>query len=517
MNTAHMEIINTKYTEPEYVVNGRSVELTVYPRVHMFTFDLSLISGVLKHGSMGYSLKNMPVIIKVSTNNQEKRDSIVVSGGKMSLDNLDFKVDFDKLRRYIDSHDRYSVEIKVSEYAREHTGLGLSTQILGGIYLCSAKLSGVSLKISDLFNLGIGHYSALGLNLLFNPGLIMEMGVKPVDGSEGLIVNPGFSKQHETVANTVIKISKFPFYTVVAVPNGTESISGEYEVDFWNKSLPDRDEDSYRIVYNVFESIIPGIIERDFSSFIKALNENIKLGSKPLEENVQSGRTKEVLEDFREVFGFAAISSLGPSLYAFSENDPIDKLRDIDAKDYTIFVYDQDGNVKRKINDGESLLIASFACLGKSTFAKNNPDIALDIESIHYARVYEDKHPNDEMAKGDSNWSPHHNYPANYVQKVMDNVGKYKVIFLTGGKDILSELDKLGIKYSILYPGQNRKDKILYDAKKRGNSNEFVQLLDDLLSTDDHRRSFESLNYEKFEIIDDDRYMDEYLKENYYL
>ena len=121
------------------------------------------------------------------------------------------------------------------------------------------------------------------------------------------------------------------------------------------------------------------------------------------------------------------------------------------------------------------------------------------------------------MAKGDKNWRQNPDYPANYVQEVLDNIGKYKVIFLTGGKDILSELDKLGVRYSILYPGRKRKDKVLHDAKERGNSDTFVQLLEDLLSTDDHRRSFESLHYERFGIIDDDRYMDEYLKENYYL
>jgi len=304
---------------------------------------------------------------------------------------------------------------------------------------------------------------------------------------------------------------------IVAIPNNAKSISGEYEIDFWDNSLPDKDEDSYRVVYNVFERIIPSIVERSFADFISALNENIKLGSKPLEESVQSDRTKEVLASFRQAFGFSAISSLGPSLYTFSEGDPGDKLHDINADGYTIFIYDQDGNVKRKIGASESVLIASFACLGKSMFAKKNPDIALDVESLHYARIYDNKHPDDEVAKGDKNWKADPDYPANYVKEVVNNIGKYKVIFLTGGKDILSELDKLDIKYTILYPGSKRKAKVLADAKKRGNDDAFVQFLDNLLSTEDHRKSFGSLNYERFEVIDDDRYMSEYLEGNYYL
>lgn len=481
----------------------------------MFTFDLSLISGILKHGSLGYSLLNMP--IRVQVKKSETRQDSVKLIGNVNLKELDFKIDFDALREYAGVKDHYDVVVNIDRSIREHTGLGLSTQILGGVYLCSAKASGVELKINDLFKMGIGHFSALGLNLIFNPGMILEMGCRVTDEAEGVLVNPTLSQEYETVSNTVIRIKDFPFYTVVAIPKTSTSISGTYEVDFWTASLPDKNEDSYRIVYNVLESIIPGIVERDFESFTKALNENITLGSKPLEEKVQSERTKEVLENLRGAFEFAAVSSLGPTLYAFSETDPEDTLSELDIQDYTVLVYDQAGNVKKKINDGESLLIASFACIGKTTFAKRNPKLAIDIESIHYARTYEDQHPNDEIAKGQQNWTNNPLYPMNYVQDVVDSMGKYKVIFLTGGRDILSELDKKGISYSILYPGPNRKEKVLADARTRGNDDGFVQLLDDLLSTDTHRQSFEPLNYERFEIIDDDRYMDDYLRENYYV
>lgn len=515
MTKSAIEIINTKSQDPDYIVTDNSVMLNVYPRLHMFTFDLSLISGILKHGSLGYSLLNMPIRIEVRKSNDLK-DSIHVTGS-VNVKDLDFKIDFNALRKYIQRDDTYEVNIHVNRSIREHTGLGLSTQILGGVYLCSAKASGVSLKINDLFKMGIGHFSALGLNLIFNPGMIFEMGCRITDKQEGVIVNPTLSQEYETVANTVYKINNFPFYTIVAIPNTSTSISGKYEIDFWTASLPDKDEDSYRIVYNVLETIIPGIVENNFNTFTTALNENILLGSKPLEEKVQSDRTKEVLADLREQFAFAAVSSLGPALYAFSDTDPGEALSRLDIQDYTFYVYDQDGRVKKKINTGESLLVASFACMGKTTFARENPSLALDIESIHYSRIYKDKHPDDEVAKGQVDWGDNPDYPMNYVQDVMDNLGKYKVIFLTGGKDILSELDKNNVAYSILYPGPNRKSKVLADARSRGNDEDFVALLDSLLSTDDHRLGFAPLNHEKFEIIDDDRYMDEYLKENYYV
>jgi len=513
--TPSMEIIHTRNMNPDYTVTDNGVRLKVYPRIHMFTFDLSLISGILKHGSFGYSLKNMP--IEVAVRKSSTGNDTIKTVGNVNITELDFKIDFDQLRAYIQSNDRYEVTVSIDQSIREHTGLGLSTQILGGVYLCSAKVSGVELKISDLFKMGIGHYSALGLNLLFNPGMIFEMGCKISDETEGVIVNPSLSKEYETVANTVIKINYFPFYTTIAIPKRSSSISGTYEVDFWTASLPDKNEDSYRIVYNVLETIIPGIVESNFDGFIGAIKENITLGSKPLEEKVQTTRTKDVLKKLRQAFAFAAVSSLGPALYAFSEHDPVGEMKELNIQDYTFYVYGPDGSVKKMINKDETLLIASFACMGKTTFANKHPELALDIESIHYARTYHNKHPNDEVAKGDKNWVENPSYPMNYVQDVIDNVGKYKVIFLTGGKDILTELDKLKVKYSILYPGRERKNQVLLDAKKRGNDDEFVTLLDDLLSTDAHRLEFSELHYEKFEMINDQRYMDEYLKDNYYV
>lgn len=509
-----IEIINTSKNTPNFICHDDGVSLLVYPRVHMFTFDLSLISGVLKHGSFGCSLKNMPISISVKKNNFSK-DSVRTVGG-VDIKKLDFEIDFEKLRKYIGSSDKYSIILKINCNIQPHTGLGLSTQILGGIYLCCARISNVNLTINDLFMLGIGHYSALGLNLLFNPGMIFEMGISPTDEKNGLVITPSISEKHEAPANTVYKINQFPFYTTVAIPKSANSISGNYEIDFWNNSLPDKDEDSYKIIYNVFEKIIPAIVEKKFEVFSAALSENIKLGSKPIEESIQTVRTKKVLQKMREQFDFSAVSSLGPTLYAFSKNDPEEKFRLLDVDDYDFYVYTPNGKVKKKIGKDETILIASFACLGKTTFAKSYPELGLDIESIHYARKYNNKHPDDEIAKGDNDWTPNAEYPINYVRAVVDNLGKYKFIFLTGGKEILYELDKLNIKYSILYPGKNRKKQILVDAKKRGNDENFVMFLEELLSSEDHKNSFKDLNYERYEIIDDGKYIEEYLKENYY-
>jgi predicted sugar kinase len=239
---AVIEIMNTRDQTASYVNSGDNVKLVVYPRIHMFPVDVSLISGIVKNGSLGYSLMNMPIEISVKINHTSK-DSIHVEGD-VDIKKLDFKIDFDKLRLYIRSSDHYNVIISVSASVREHTGLGMSTQILGGVYLCCARISNRDLKINDLYNIGLGHHSALGLNLLFNPGMIFEMGTTISKKGEGFIVNPKLSQEYESIANTVYKVNQFPFYSIIAIPKQASSVSDKYGDSFFNDTLPNKKVDS---------------------------------------------------------------------------------------------------------------------------------------------------------------------------------------------------------------------------------------------------------------------------------
>lgn len=511
-----VEVINTQHQSLRYVTLGDSVKTIVYPRIHMFPIDLSLISGIIKNGGFGYSLKNMPIEISVKKSNSPQ-DTVHIEGG-VDVENLDYTIDFDRLRSYINSKDHYSVRITAGRFLREHTGLGTSTQIIGGVYACSAKLSGTDLKIRDLYNLGLGHNSALGLNLLFNPGMIFEVGTKITEDSDGIIAKPDLSQKKETIANSVYKVNAFPFHVIIAVPKQASSVTNEFGDAFFDEvTLPVKKNDSYRIVYNIFERIIPSIVELDYRGFLSAMQENISLGTKAAEEEYESEVTKGVLKQIRAVFGFAAVSSLGPALYSFSEYDPVEEMSKLDSPDYDFLVYSPSGKVKKLVGKGETILIAGFAAMGKTTFARRNPDIALDVESIHYEREYKAKDPDDEIAKNDKNWTLNQKYPGNYIREVLGGIGKYKVIFLTLAQPVLGELDKLNMQYSILYPGPNRKQQILLDSSKRGNDKDFVNFLDGLLSTPNHRQEFEEFQHERFEVIDDDTYMEKYLKENYYL
>lgn len=290
--------------------NG-SYSMTVYPRVHMFSLDLSDFSGHVRHGSMGLSLKQMPITITATAT-----DSDCACPFLGALD-LDSQANLDELRKYIDKTDHYSIDLKGVSSNMCHVGLGMSTQILGAMLICCAKVSGVDLKIRDLYNLGVGHTSTLGLSLLFNPGFILEMGL--FNGCSS-----------DKPSGVVYDIHNEQFYSIAVIRHGAKSLSGAIEDSFWDKLLPDNPMSSKSIAYSVLEDVLPGIIGDDFPLLCRGINDITNRGTKPAEENIQSSDTKSLLAKIRSLTPIAAVSSMGPTIYAFMHDDPratIEELR----------------------------------------------------------------------------------------------------------------------------------------------------------------------------------------------
>lgn len=172
--------------------------------------------------------------------------------------------------------------------------------------------------------------------------------------------------------------------------------------------------------------------------------------------------------------------------------------------------------MKIVIRNDESVLIASFACLGKTTFAKNHPDVAIDIESIFYIYDQEVAREDEETAKSSDLSTSNVHFPDNYVADVVKSIGKYRFIFLTLSTEILSELDKLGLEYTILYPTKERRPQIVEDSRGRGNREDFVAMIADMLSDDTHHDRFKrTLSYKAFEYLGEGKYIEDYLQERY--
>ncbi len=301
--------------------DGNNVTLNVFPRLHMFNLDLSLISGVMKHGSMGFSLKDLPIEIRVS----KSKGSKDVVRSDIELGKLDYPMYLDDLRQYLGTNTYFDVIVKNPHKLREHTGIGLSSQVIGGIIIASAAVVDRRVTANDLFLMGLGHMSTLGINSSVYPSNMIEYGVRTVEKQYGLIINPTLSMKYEAPVRSLFEIVGFPFAIVVGFPRTLESISGKEEMDFWEtdeakQTIPYSDHTTHTVIYEVFERLMPSIIEDNFSDFIVSMQKISELGAKPLEEKLQPDYTKKLLSTLRVQFGFAAASSLGPTVVAFSQD-----------------------------------------------------------------------------------------------------------------------------------------------------------------------------------------------------
>lgn len=109
-----------------------------------------------------------------------------------------------------------------------------------------------------------------------------------------------------------------------------------------------------------------------------------------------------------------------------------------------------------------TLVIAAFVNLGKSVYCENHDD-SKDIDTSLYAR------------KPDG--SPNPEYPDNYIEIIKHHLThcNWKYLFVSSNRNIRKGLDANRIKYVVLYPTKDRKQEWIDNAKKRGNSDAFIE------------------------------------------
>lgn len=112
-------------------------------------------------------------------------------------------------------------------------------------------------------------------------------------------------------------------------------------------------------------------------------------------------------------------------------------------------------------------IISAFPGTGKSSYHKKYPETTLVSDSSLFSWV--------ETSEGKIR---NLEWPKNYIRHIQDSIGKYNFIFVSTHKEVREALLDSCIFFYLLYPNKTDKDSYLYRFKKRGSSNEFIELLD---------------------------------------
>ena len=134
-------------------------------------------------------------------------------------------------------------------------------------------------------------------------------------------------------------------------------------------------------------------------------------------------------------------------------------------------------------------IISAFPCLGKTFFASNNKDIALDLESSDF---FFDKtgfeHYSSEEFKGLSNRVKKENGLQDYLTAIDEAVksNNYNYVFISQTPDVIKGILNLGYEVYLIKPepGEESEKEFVRRAKLRGNNDQWIDSTIKFLSTD---------------------------------
>jgi len=108
----------------------------------------------------------------------------------------------------------------------------------------------------------------------------------------------------------------------------------------------------------------------------------------------------------------------------------------------------------------DTLLCAAFPGTGKSTMYRRyygTEKIILDSDSSKFNKDQ---------------------FPQNYLQHIKDNIGKCDIIFISSHKEVRNALVANGLNFTLIYPDRSTKDEYIARYKDRGNSHQFIELVE---------------------------------------
>jgi beta-ribofuranosylaminobenzene 5'-phosphate synthase len=315
------------------IFDGSVASMVVFPRVHMFSIDLS--EDTLS-GGMGFSVPVIPITITAE-------EAVGHDYVETEIAETEIKEVLVGIRKMTGILKFWKISVS-SNVVRSHIGLGSTTQIVGAAIMTATTVGGIKLSLDQIVKLGVGQVSGVGISLLFNPGFVLELGYATSQHPYAYsFKHPAIKGLYAYYKGAILDINPPTDWGVIlAIPKTGQSLSDQIESNFWAKILPTDKHASHQISFNVLMGLMPALISGDFDAFLDSLREIVSNGTKPDETAIQGVVAKRVLANLKLEYGFSSVSSLGPTLYSIIKNKPsnaeLSKLRKMNPE-YSFYCF----------------------------------------------------------------------------------------------------------------------------------------------------------------------------------
>lgn len=112
-------------------------------------------------------------------------------------------------------------------------------------------------------------------------------------------------------------------------------------------------------------------------------------------------------------------------------------------------------------------IISAFPGTGKSVYHSKHKETTLDSDSSGFSWLID----------GDGNKLRNPLFPKNYINHIKENIGKYKIIFVSSHKEVRDALLDECIFFYLVYPNERRKEEFIERYRNRGNDESFIKLV----------------------------------------
>lgn len=293
----------------------KKIQIKTPSRLHLGFLNLRGDFGRI-YGSLGIGIDKPNFVIDAEISDS---NSLEVMG----LRKVDVKRYAEIFLKHFNLEKKVGVKINVSEEIPKHIGLGSGTQLALGVGFSLAKLFKKKISVENISEImKRGKISGAGTYIFKHGGFVVDAG-KKINNNEKippLLFHHSFPKE---------------WFFVVVVPNIGEGFHGKKEKENFKKIQTVSKKEVKETFRLVWMKMIPALIEKDISSFGKAITELDKKTGKVF-SRVQKGVYSHKLTEkgvkflLKEKAYGAGQSSWGPSFYGLFDNK--DKVLNIKEK-----------------------------------------------------------------------------------------------------------------------------------------------------------------------------------------